>query len=434
MGTPSLGADSLIDQAESFKAFLGLNQPEPGDRFFLVMGLTGAGKSTFISNCTGHNVVVGHGLYSCTNSIGVYQYTSHGQRIFLIDTPGFNDTTRSDIDTLEILATYLGASYANGVRISGIITLYPISNNRMAGSNLRSLAILNAVSGFASNDNLAIVTTMWPESSSSIEKTILEERELELLTKYEFFGDLVNRGAATFRHYDRGYSKVGSARRIVDSLARKLNGHSPGVLQLQREVVDEKKNLGETTAGIAAAEYLYKARLEHDNHLKQLNTELERTSTGSDEEYYLQLLELKAEVDKEIQQTEQGRQALVKTMVDLHQTETKSLKQRISNLQSQFEAEVQNNEMMLRDVQESYDALQKEVARLTNHPQQQQLVARRTKPHQKALRKAQKDAEKSRRDHQRVQEYTKEIVGGVMNGIAASAVAGVMGGLMCTVM
>lgn len=65
MCTPSLGADSLIDQAESFKAFLGLNQPEPGDRFFLVMGLTGAGKSTFISNCTGHNVVVGHGLYSC---------------------------------------------------------------------------------------------------------------------------------------------------------------------------------------------------------------------------------------------------------------------------------------------------------------------------------------------------------------------------------
>ncbi|ESU09766.1 hypothetical protein FGSG_03450 [Fusarium graminearum PH-1] len=392
MGTPSLGADSLIDQAESFKAFLGLNQPEPGDRFFLVMGLTGAGKSTFISNCTGHNVVVGHGLYSCTNSIDI----SNVSRCFICE-------------------------WRTDQRHYNIISYLKQPNGRV---KLKEPGNLNAVSGFASNDNLAIVTTMWPESSSSIEKTILEERELELLTKYEFFGDLVNRGAATFRHYDRGYSKVGSARRIVDSLARKLNGHSPGVLQLQREVVDEKKNLGETTAGIAAAEYLYKARLEHDNHLKQLNTELERTSTGSDEEYYLQLLELKAEVDKEIQQTEQGRQALVKTMVDLHQTETKSLKQRISNLQSQFEAEVQNNEMMLRDVQESYDALQKEVARLTNHPQQQQLVARRTKPHQKALRKAQKDAEKSRRDHQRVQEYTKEIVGGVMNGIAASAVAG----------
>ncbi|TXC03314.1 hypothetical protein FocTR4_00000080 [Fusarium oxysporum f. sp. cubense] len=70
---------------------------------------------------------------------------------------------------------------------------------------------------------------------------------------------------------------------------------------------------------------------------------------------------------------------MVKTMVDLHQTETRALKQRILNLRSQFEAEVQNKEMMLQDVQESCDALQKEVARLTNHPQQQQLVARRTK-------------------------------------------------------
>ncbi|XEU99872.1 hypothetical protein FSHL1_005159 [Fusarium sambucinum] len=434
MSNPSLGADSLVDQAESLKTFLGLNQPEPGDKFFLVMGLTGAGKSTFISNCTGHSVIVGHELYSCTNSIGVFQYTSHGQRIFLIDTPGFNDTTRSDIDTLEILATYLGASYANGVRISGIITLYPITNNRMAGSNLRSLIILKAISGFTLNNHLAIVTTMWPESSSSIEKAILEERELELFTNHDFFGDLVTKGATTFRHYERGYSKTSSGQRIVDSLARELEGHSPFVLQLQREVVDEKKNLGETTAGIAAAAYLYEARLEHENHLERLTTELERTSIGSDKEYYLQLQELKAEVDKEIQQTEQGRQALVKTMVDLHQTETKSLKQRIFNLRSQFEAEVQGKEMMLRDVQESCDALQKEVARLTNHPQQQQLVARRTKTHQKALLKARKDAEKSRKDHQRVQEYTKEIVGGVMNGVAASAVAGVIGGLMCTVM
>lgn len=54
--------------------------------------------------------------------------------------------------------------------------------------------------------------------------------------------------------------------------------------------------------------------------------------------------------------------------------------------------------MMSQDVQESCDALQKEVARLTNHPGPQQLVARHTKTHQKALLKAYKDAEKSRRE------------------------------------
>ncbi|KAF4337930.1 GTP binding domain protein [Fusarium beomiforme] len=340
MGAPSLGAESLVDQAESFRTFLGLNRPEPGDKFFLVNGLTGAGKSTFIANCTGHSVVAGHGLYS---------------------------------------STYLGASY-------------------------------------------------------STEKSILEKRELELVTNQNFFSDLVSRGARMFRHYEEGYSHTDSGRRIVDELVRQLQSHTPDILQLQREVVDEKKSLGETAAGIAAAEYLHKTSLEHQNQLKSLNTELKRTSKSLDDEYSLQLRELKAEVDKDIRETERGRQALAKTMIDLHQAETRALKQRIINLESQFKAEVQNKEIMLQDVQESCDALQKEMARLAKQPQQQQLVARRTKNHQKALVKAQKDVEKCRKNHQKVQAYTREIVGGVMNGIAAGAVAGVMGSIMCTVM
>ncbi|KAF5713098.1 GTP binding domain-containing protein [Fusarium mundagurra] len=414
MGTPSLSADALVDQAEAFKTFLGLNQPEPGDKFFLIIGLTGAGKSTFVSNCTGHGVTVGHGLYSYT--------------------PGFNDTSRSDIETLEVFATYLGASYANGVRIHGIITLHPITNNRMAGSNLRSLRILKEICGFASYSNLAIVTTMWPESPDSTNKKILEDRELELLVNSDFFSDLVSKGARMFRDYDENHSPTDSVQRIMDSLLRRLDHGKPSVLQLQREVVDEEKSLGETAAGIAAAEHLYQTCREHENQLRILDAELERTSSGSEQEYSHQLRELKAEVDREIEEAKRGRQTLVKTMIDLHETETKELKQRISSLQRQYEVEVQKKEMILQDVQESCAALQKEIARLANSPQQQQIVARQTKSHQKALSKAQKDAEKIRRDRQKVQGYTKEIVGGVMNGIAASAVAGVMGGIMCTVM
>ncbi|KAF5983810.1 hypothetical protein FCOIX_3026 [Fusarium coicis] len=370
MVTSSLGADALIDQAESFKTFLGLSQPDPGDKFFLVMGLTGAGKSTFVSNCTGHAVTIGHGLYSYT--------------------PGFNDTSRSDIETLEVLATYLGASYANGVRIHGIISLYPITNNRMAGSNLRSFRILKEICGFDSYSNLAIVTTMWPKSQDYTNKSILEDRELELLTNSEFFSDLVSKGARVFRDYDENYSPADSLQRIMDSLLRQLDHGKPSVLQLQREVVDEDKSLGETAAGIAAAEHLYQTCRQHEKQLKILDVELDRTSSTSEHEYSLQLRELKAEVDRAIEETKRGSQALIKTMIDLHESETQALKERVSSLQSQYDAE-------------------------------------------KALSKAEKDAEKIRRDRQKVQAYTKEIVGGVMNGIAASAVAGVIGGLMCTV-
>lgn len=57
--------EALIEQAEAFRTFIGLTKPRPTDRFFLVTGMTGAGKSSFISSCTGLNTVVSHGLYSC---------------------------------------------------------------------------------------------------------------------------------------------------------------------------------------------------------------------------------------------------------------------------------------------------------------------------------------------------------------------------------
>lgn len=40
-------------------------QPRPSDIFVAVMGMTGSGKSTFISLCTGEDVAVGHDLQAC---------------------------------------------------------------------------------------------------------------------------------------------------------------------------------------------------------------------------------------------------------------------------------------------------------------------------------------------------------------------------------
>ncbi|KAG5797376.1 hypothetical protein H9Q69_003551 [Fusarium xylarioides] len=246
---------------------------------------------------------------------------------------------------------------------------------------------------------------MWPESPDSTNKRILEDRELELLINSDFFSDLVSKGARMFRDYDENHSPADSVQRIMDSLLRQLGHGKPTVLKLQREVVDEERSLGETAAGIAASEHLHQTCREHEKQLRILDAEIELTSSDSEQEYSLQLRELKAEVDREIEETNRSRQALVKTMIDLHEAETKALKQQISSLQSQYDAEVQNKEIILQDVQESCAALQKEIARLANSPQQQQIVARQTKSHQK------------------VQGYTKEIVGGIMNGIAAGAVA-----------
>jgi hypothetical protein len=67
MDVLNLSAEQLVDQALRFSAITGLTRSSAEDRFFLVMGKTGSGKSTFIARCTGQDVTVGHGLYSCTS-------------------------------------------------------------------------------------------------------------------------------------------------------------------------------------------------------------------------------------------------------------------------------------------------------------------------------------------------------------------------------
>lgn len=88
------GATAKVDQ----RAFRDGYEPAEGDVFIAVLGVTGAGKSTFISKCTEKEVSIGHNLQACTQEVGVFLCKSRDFNIYLIDTPGFDDTDRSDTD------------------------------------------------------------------------------------------------------------------------------------------------------------------------------------------------------------------------------------------------------------------------------------------------------------------------------------------------
>ena len=95
---------------------------------FRVMGPTGSGKSTvrlsrylsqnstglyqsqFISLATGFDTGVGHTLESCTSEIKIVKLSvpelSDSDVVF-VDTPGFDDTHKSDSDILKMVADWL---------------------------------------------------------------------------------------------------------------------------------------------------------------------------------------------------------------------------------------------------------------------------------------------------------------------------------------
>jgi hypothetical protein len=62
----------------------------------------------FINASSGSNLRIGTNLESCTAEVQLSNdFTLDGRRVLLVDTPGFDDTHRSDTDILNLIAAFL---------------------------------------------------------------------------------------------------------------------------------------------------------------------------------------------------------------------------------------------------------------------------------------------------------------------------------------
>ncbi|KAH7084618.1 P-loop containing nucleoside triphosphate hydrolase protein [Paraphoma chrysanthemicola] len=138
------------------------NDNSRDDVIIAVMGTTGAGKSTFISGSTKDETIrQGHGLISCTSRVSIHTTKIKDRTVHLLDTPGFDDSNRTDLETLQELAYWLAAAYEHDIKLSGIIYLHRISDTRLQGSALRSLTAFKAMCGEAALGGVVLATTMW---------------------------------------------------------------------------------------------------------------------------------------------------------------------------------------------------------------------------------------------------------------------------------
>ena len=65
----------------------------------------------FVNLVSGSNLATSDELESCTNAVQPGKpFDLDGRRVVLIDTPGFDDTVRSDVDVLNMIAAFLETS------------------------------------------------------------------------------------------------------------------------------------------------------------------------------------------------------------------------------------------------------------------------------------------------------------------------------------
>ncbi|KAK5203991.1 hypothetical protein LTR41_010201 [Exophiala xenobiotica] len=177
---------------------------------------------------------------------GELSFEYGGKKVHLIDTPGFNDSHRSESDVLEEICYWLSTAYgprdvdsSKRFLLNGIIYLHPLTEQKWTGTSQRSIDFLKALCGSENYSCISLATSFWDQTTPA--KGM--EHERQLVDHPSRWGAILEKpGTRTHRH-DSGYR---SAIRIIASIIQKNTKYA---LRIQKELSQPDATLLDTTVG-----------------------------------------------------------------------------------------------------------------------------------------------------------------------------------------
>ena len=318
-----------------------LTDCRPDDVVIAVMGVTGSGKTTFVNYFADVELEIGHGLEPCkynsensfdldfcvlrmllgTQIVQVVPCTlENGQSMWLVDTPGFDDTYRTDAEILREIANWLNTAYKMQIKLTGIIYLHRILDVRVGGAGVKNLRMFKRLCGDNGLGSVVLATTMWsyvPDEATG------QRRERELSTEPIFWKHMIEHGSQVFRQ-DKGRK---SGTEIVKYL---INKRRPVTLDIQREMVDQRRQLLETGAGAEVATQVEKNSQMWEKKLEEIRKELQDAIAQRDHDAreelvgYKEVVEQKIRKDQdEIRKMQTDSDQLFQQMKEAHEQDVK---------------------------------------------------------------------------------------------------------------
>ncbi|EYB25385.1 hypothetical protein FG05_30417 [Fusarium graminearum] len=276
---------------------------KPKDIYITLMGLTGAGKSSFINHCIKHEVVV-------------------GDRLQAFDTPGFDDTNRQDSAVLRDIFAWLSKSYTEKILLNGILYLHRISDPRMQGSGKLSISLLRKLCGKDAFKNVVLVTTMW----ELVETDIGDRREKELEETEEFWD---------------------SARNILSMFVPEEPEVQPEMvtLAIQKELADDNKTLDETSAGQLLDGTWAKEKEALQRELEEVRDAVKSANEERDHMMAKLLQEQQNEMNAIVEKMKEEQDKLRVTMEELHS-------ERLSKYQKMLDEQIEVSRTLSKDLED----------------------------------------------------------------------------------
>lgn len=317
---------------------------EKSKKIILVMGVTGAGKSYLISKITGQDAVVGDSLESCTSEVlGFTVEHPNGDLVTLLDTPGFDDTNKTDTEILELVTDYLLVMYKERIKVTGIIYVQRISDIRMQGTSLKNLLMFEKLCGEKTFENVVLLTTRW----DLVDENVGIKREKELMDKY--WKTMIHKKSKVMRYKEDA---------DINSVVEHLLGKEGVNLLIQKELSDGKSLL-DTGAGTVINKDLIEAEKRYREDLEAARIMMEQAIKDKDEETRAIIQEEADRMTKKIAKIQEDRDTLERTM---------TVKFDAMNL------ERENTEKLLEEAQASLDLTLDEQTRLRHEYEKDQEI------------------------------------------------------------
>lgn len=229
-----------------------------------------------------------------------------------IDTPGFDDTDTKDSDILKIIWEYISIK---GLRLSGLLYLHRITDDRVGGTALKNLSMFRKLVGDRNMGNVILLTTMWSKLQPSDNG---EARIKELTETGRFWGGMIDYGATHVKY--SGTEE--DALRIVEMML----GNTRCTLQIQEEH-DKGTKLADTAAGQEVADRLEALKIQHAQEMDELKEQIIQEAQKGNEKIQ-QVLETLYKNELK------NQQEVAEAQSKLQQARLESLQERLAELEA----------------------------------------------------------------------------------------------------
>lgn len=225
-------------------------------------------------------------------------------KVFLMDTPGFDDTNFSDAKILESISKALVDAFYDRVVIQGALYIHPVTEAKMRGSGRKNLNMFNKVLGERGMAHCRLVTSKWSLQPEDVSNA----RVRELCERREFWKLLLDAGAKTVRFND----SMSSAIEIIKPLLQD-DDFQPLLLD---EVVNKKKPLSQTQAGQVVNDDIEEFKKASQAEIAEIRAEEAKARKAKDHDHAEQLRAEREEHETKINQLEEDRKVLEQTLAD----------------------------------------------------------------------------------------------------------------------